>query len=75
MSTTTQPWPSIFRFTPLQNHKNAVRGVKFQTDDDVISAVITWLHDQDKELYRQDTDARVSRWRKAVEVGGDFVEK
>jgi hypothetical protein len=31
--------------------KNAVRGVKFKTDDDVISAVRTWLHEQDKEHY------------------------
>jgi hypothetical protein len=34
----------------LRGHKNAVRGVRFKTDDDVISAVRTWLHEQDKEL-------------------------
>jgi hypothetical protein len=49
--------------------------VKFKTDDDVISDVRTWLHEQDKEWYRQGIHALVSRWRKDVEVGGDFVEK
>jgi hypothetical protein len=61
MSSTAHLLHSIFRFPPLQNHKNAVRDVKLQTDDDVISAVITCLHDQDKELYRQGIDAPVSR--------------
>jgi hypothetical protein len=31
--------------------------------------------EQDKEWYRQGIHALVSRWRKAVEVDGDFVEK
>jgi hypothetical protein len=30
---------------------------------------------QDKECYRQGIHAPVSRWRKAVEVDGDFEEK
>jgi hypothetical protein len=49
--------------------------VKFKTNGDVISAVRTWLREQDKEWYRQGTHALVSRWRKAVEVDGDFVGK
>jgi hypothetical protein len=49
--------------------------VKFKIDDDVISDVKTWLHEQDKEWYRQGIHVLVSRWRKAVEVDGDFVEK
>jgi histone-lysine N-methyltransferase SETMAR len=56
--------------------KNAVHGVKFKTDDDVISsAVRTWLHDQDKEWYRKGIHALVSSCRKAVEVDGDSAEK
>jgi hypothetical protein len=38
---------------PPRNPKNAVRIVKFKTDDAVIRAVRTWLHEQDKEWYRQ----------------------
>jgi hypothetical protein len=49
--------------------------VKFKTDDDVISAARTWQHEQDNEWYQQDIHALVSRWRKAVEMDGDFVEK
>jgi hypothetical protein len=55
--------------------KNAVRGVKFKIDDDVINAVRTWLQEQDKEWYRQGIGALVSPWRKAVEVDRDSVEK
>jgi hypothetical protein len=50
-----------------------MRGVKFKTDD-VISAVRTWLHKQDKEWYWQGIHALVSCWCKAV-VNGDFVEE
>jgi hypothetical protein len=63
--------PEFYLFRAL---KNAVRSVKFKTDEDVISAVRTWLH-EDKEWYQQGTHALVSHWGKAVEVGGDFFEK
>jgi hypothetical protein len=49
--------------------------VKFKTDDNVISAVRTWLHEQGKEWYRQGINTLVSHWCKAVEVDEDFVEK
>jgi histone-lysine N-methyltransferase SETMAR len=50
--------PYILDITPSDFHlfgalNNAVCDVKFKTDDDVISAVKTWLHEQDKELYCQ----------------------
>jgi hypothetical protein len=49
--------------------------VKYKTDDDLISAVRTWLHEQHKEQYWQGIHALVSRWHKAAEVEGDSVEK
>jgi hypothetical protein len=49
--------------------------VKFKPDDDVISAVRTWLHEQDKEWYRQGIHALVSHWRKAVEMDGNCGKK
>jgi hypothetical protein len=33
--------------------RNTVCCVKFKTDGDVIGAVRSWLHEQDKEWYRQ----------------------
>jgi histone-lysine N-methyltransferase SETMAR len=42
-------------FHPFGDLKNAVCGVKFKTDGNVISTVRTWLHEQDKEWYQQGT--------------------
>ncbi|KDR17168.1 hypothetical protein L798_08429, partial [Zootermopsis nevadensis] len=65
--------PSDFHlFGPL---KDAIRGTRFEDDESVIQAVRTWLRAQDKSWYRQGMHALVSRWRKAVQVDGDYVEK
>jgi hypothetical protein len=55
--------------------KNVVHGVMFTADDNVISAVETWLHEQDKEWYQQGLHTLISCWLSAVEIDGDFVEK
>jgi hypothetical protein len=44
-------------------------------DESVIRAVRTWLREQETSWYREGTHALVSRWRKAVDVDGDYVEK
>jgi hypothetical protein len=40
-----------------------------------IRAVRTWIREQETSWYREGTHALVSRWRKAVDVDGDYVEK
>jgi histone-lysine N-methyltransferase SETMAR len=55
--------------------KNAIRGTKFETDDDVIHAVITCLREQDNTWYRRGIHTFVSHRPNAVEVDGDCVEK
>jgi histone-lysine N-methyltransferase SETMAR len=47
--------------------KDAIRGTKFETDDDVICALRTCGLEQGKAL--------VSHWHKAVDVDGDFEGK
>jgi len=65
--------PSVFHlFGPL---KDALRGTRFEDDESVIRAVRTWLHEQETSWYREGMHALVSRWRKAVDVHGDYVEK
>lgn len=65
--------PSDFHlFGPL---KNAIRGTKFEDNEGVINAAKKWLREQDKMWYRSGIHALVSRWRKAVKVDGDYVEK
>jgi len=46
----------------------------FESDDDVVSAVRTWLCQQGKEWYWSDIHTLVPHWRKAIELRGDFVE-
>jgi 23S rRNA maturation mini-RNase III len=41
----------------------------------VIRAVRTCLHEQERSWYREGMNALVSRWRKAVDVDGDYVKK
>ena len=65
--------PSDFHlFGPL---KDALRGTRFEDDEIVIRAVRTWLREQETSWYREGMHALISRWRKAVDVGGDYVEK
>jgi 23S rRNA maturation mini-RNase III len=39
-----------------------------------IRTVMTWLREQEMSWYREGMHALVSRWHKAVDVDGDYVE-
>jgi histone-lysine N-methyltransferase SETMAR len=65
--------PSDFHlFGPL---KDAVRGARFEDDESVILAVRTWLRERERSWYREGMHALASRWRKAVDLDVDYVEK
>ena len=65
--------PSEFHlFGPL---KDALRGARFEDDKSVILAMRTWLREQERSWYREGIHALASRWRKAVDLDGDYVEK
>jgi hypothetical protein len=55
--------------------KDALRGTRFGEDESAIRAVRTWLREQETSRYREGMHALVSRWRKAIDVDGDYVEK
>jgi histone-lysine N-methyltransferase SETMAR len=55
--------------------KDALRGTHFEDDNSVIKEVRKWLRRQYKSWYRQGIYALVPRWRKAVQIDGDYVEK
>ena len=59
------------RFGPL---KDALRGTRFEDDEGVIRAVRTWQFEQETSWYREGMRALVSRWHKAVDLDGDYVE-
>ena len=65
--------PSDFHlFGPV---RDTLRGTRFEDDESVIRAVRTCLREQETNWYREGMHAIVSRWRKAVDVHGDYVEK
>jgi hypothetical protein len=65
--------PSDFHvFGPL---KDALSGTQFRDDDEVRSAVHEWLRTRPKEFFSNGIYALVKRWRKCIELEGDYVEQ
>jgi hypothetical protein len=64
--------PSDFQlFRPL---KDGVPGRKFESDNDLVRTVKTWLRQQDNEWYWLGIRALVPHWHKAIELHTEFVE-
>ena len=65
--------PSDFHlFGRLKNH---LSGTHFETDEGVKEAVRIWLRGCSTEFYSQAFTSLVERWKKCVQVHGDYVEK
>ena len=65
----------LFRSRLFEPLKDALHGTRFEDDESVIRAVRIWLLEQETSWYREGMHALVSRWRKAVDVDGVYVEK
>jgi len=67
--------PSDFYLFPKL--KENIRGQVFDSDDDIMSVVDTWLHDQDRVFYEHGLKQPEKRWQKqkCIDVHGDYVEK
>ena len=59
-------------FGPL---KESMKGIHFQTDEEVKAAVSNWLRTQSTEFYAKGIDNLISRWNKCVAKETDDVEK
>jgi hypothetical protein len=55
--------------------KDAIRGKKFQDNEEVITEVKRWLRQRPAEWYREGIQALVSQWHKAKDSETDYVEK
>jgi hypothetical protein len=55
--------------------KKHLRGIRFQTDEDVQEEVNRWLRQQDALFYHQGFDSLIYRSDKCVNKYGDYVEK
>ncbi|KAF6028815.1 hypothetical protein EB796_012879 [Bugula neritina] len=65
--------PSDFHlFGPM---KEGLRGQRFSTDEEVKTAVRSWLRSQPSFFYEAGIHALIKRWTAAVDNGGDYIEK
>ena len=65
--------PSDFHlFGPLKRH---LAGQRFEDDDDLIEEVTSWLRSLDEKFLRDGIYSRVQRWKKCLDLHGDYVEK
>ena len=56
--------------------KEALRGQQFFTNEDVKTAVRSWLRPQPSSFYNKARiQAVIKRWTAAADNGGDYVEK
>jgi len=64
---------ATFRFSPLWS---AERYCPWKEDgvNDVVNAIRTWLHQQDKEWHQSGINAPVPSWQKTIELHAEFVE-
>uniref|UniRef100_A0A673BIC6 Histone-lysine N-methyltransferase SETMAR n=1 Tax=Sphaeramia orbicularis TaxID=375764 RepID=A0A673BIC6_9TELE len=65
--------PSDYFLFP--NMKKHLAGKRYQTDDEVISAVEDFFGDQDESFYTAGIQELQHRWKKCVDRRGDYVEK
>ncbi|GFN75884.1 histone-lysine N-methyltransferase SETMAR [Plakobranchus ocellatus] len=65
--------PSDFHlFEPLNRH---LGGMAFETEDDLISELRNWFDNLDVDFFRVGINSLLSRWRKCIDLHGDYVEK
>jgi len=65
--------PSNFHLFPkLKAH---LKGQRFSCEEEVNSAVRKWFQKQNTNFFKDGFQKLVQRWRKCIEVPGDFVEK
>ena len=55
--------------------KEELRGKRFETDDDVMTAVEQWFYDQEKVFLKNSLMKLEKRWQKCIDKSGDYVEK
>ena len=67
-------WPRQV-FILLGPLKDARRGTMFEGEESVIRVARTWLREQETSWYWEGMHVLVSRWRKAVDLDVDYVEK
>jgi hypothetical protein len=55
--------------------KEALRGRRFSSNEEVIGAVQNWSKNATKNFFSDGIKELVKRWNRCFEVEGDYVEK
>jgi hypothetical protein len=67
-----KPLTDLIMFGPV---KEALRGRKFSSYEEVIGALQNWLKTQLRNYFLTELKKIVKPWNRCVEVEGDYVEK
>ena len=65
--------PSDFFLFPKL--KDYLKGNRYETDEDVKNAVLSWCRDKTADFFADGIQQVVRRWRLCIEWDGDYVEK
>ena len=65
--------PSDFFLFPKL--KDYLKGNRYETDEDVKNAVLSWCRDKTADFFADGIQQVVRRWRLCIERDGDYVEK
>ena len=65
--------PSDFFLFPKL--KDYLKGNRYETDEDVKNAVLSWCRDKTADFFADGIQQVVRRWRRCIERDGDYVEK
>ena len=65
--------PSDFFLFP--NLKKDIRGLHFQSDEEVVKAVEEWVNEKDPDFFISGLMALEHRWSKCIKLEGNYIEK
>ena len=57
------------------NLKKDIRGLHFQSDEEVVTAVEEWVNEKDPDIFSSGLMALEHRWSKCIALEGNYTEK
>ena len=57
------------------NLKKDIRGLHFQSDEEVVSAVEEWVDGKDPDFFSSGLMVLEHRWSKCITLEGNYIEK
>ena len=55
--------------------KRHLGGMAFETEDDLVGELKNWFAHLDVDFFRVGIYSLLSRWKKCIDLHGDYVEK